>query len=477
MPPLPISLTIQAAVPWLSATGKSVISLLVAANGQIRNAETLAARLRIRSRFRLARLLRREGLPPVGQLSDWICVLQIVWEAEASQRSLYRFARHAGMEPATCYRRCVRVLGVGWREIRSRGFAWALVRFLDQCRRPIVRTHKTRQLRSGALQTRHLTSTADLFARPGDPARSGRIKRKRSGAAAVGPRFPLRNLQRVPLGHAPTDAAVSASGAVYVSRAFAAVVERLDPLKMRSVCSIPVGFNPTRIVVDATGQHAYVSNQFGSSISVIDTTADRVIDEVMVSGDPAPLIVAADRHTLYVTTNLDRLYAIDLRTKHVIAETLLPAASHHLALHPDRQSLLVSTRTAGIVLELDAVDLSFVRSVQVGGLAQELVLETNSGELYVANEQGWLDVVSLHSFTLTASLRLEAGAYGLALSPDSGRLLATLPSIGRVVVVDRTTLRLIQTIETGGMPRHTVFDRSGQVAFVVNEAGWLDVLG
>ncbi|MGE5762251.1 MAG: hypothetical protein ACM37V_18005, partial [Gemmatimonadota bacterium] len=96
MPPLPIGLTIQAGIPWLSAQGRAVISALVAANGQIESATAMAARIRAGNRYRLARLLRREGLPPFGQLADWIFVLQSVWEAEATGVPLLRVARRLG---------------------------------------------------------------------------------------------------------------------------------------------------------------------------------------------------------------------------------------------------------------------------------------------------------------------------------------------------------------------------------------------
>ncbi|HEY6110478.1 MAG TPA: hypothetical protein VIV56_16370, partial [Gemmatimonadales bacterium] len=115
MPPLPIALTIQAGIPWLSPQGRAVISALVAANGQIANATAMAARVRAGSRYRLARLLRREGLPPFGRLADWIFVLQSMWEAESTGTPLLRVARRLEIEPATCYRRCRRTLGVPWR--------------------------------------------------------------------------------------------------------------------------------------------------------------------------------------------------------------------------------------------------------------------------------------------------------------------------------------------------------------------------
>ncbi|HMA41470.1 MAG TPA: YncE family protein [Gemmatimonadales bacterium] len=463
MPPLPLALTIQAGIPWLSPQGRAVISALVAANGQI-EATAMAGRIRAGSRYRLARLLRREGLPPFGRLADWIFVLQTVWEAESTGTPLLRVARRLEIEPATCYRRCRRTLGVSWSSARTMGFAWALVRFLQHCPRPGTAITTGLDL---PVHPVHSTTAAVPV-----PSGSGRIL-PRGRTAMV---RPVRPAARIMLSQTPTDVAVSGSNAVYVTCAYGATVERLDLTARRSVSSIPVGVNPTRIVFDASGRLAYVSNQFGGSISVIDATADSVVDDIPVPGDPAPLLAAPDRQTLYVATNLDRLYAVDTRRRRIVAEAPLPATSHHLAMHPDRRRVFVATRAAGSVLELDARSLERRRVIGVDGLVQALACDRTGAELYVANEAGWVDVLRLQTGEVTASLRLEAGAYGLCLSPDDARLYVTLPSAGRLVVIDRETLRLELTILTGGTPRHTVFLHDGRTALVVNEAGWVDVV-
>ena len=463
VPPLPIALTIQATVPWLSMPSRGVINALVAADGQIKSAGLMAARLHIGSRFQLARLLRQDGLPPFGRLSDWVFVLQSLWEAEATGAPLLRIARRIGIEPATTYRRCARTLGVPWREARAKGFAWALVRFLDACRRPrnVGRRSPGEVILGGVPPA---SRPGPLLGRPPELA-VGRPAATR----------PLHPVARVSLGQAPTDVALSAAGAAYVTRAYAGAVQRVDLTTLQSVATIAVGVNPTRIAFEPSGQRAYVSNQFSDSVSVLDTTSDRVADEIPVPGNPAPLVVAANRQTLFVTTNLDRLFAIDVRTKRVVAEAPLPAASHHLALHSDRKRLFVATRSAGLVLELDAGSLARTRSFRVHGYAQGLAIG-GPAELYVANESGWIDVLSLDSGDIIASLRLDAGAYGLDVSPVQRWLFVTLPSIGQVAVIARDTLRRVATIPTGGTPRHTAFTSDGKTAVIVNEGGWLDVL-
>ena len=95
-------------------------SLQVAARGMVSNADTVAKRIGLQNRFQLARLLRREALPPLRELGDWICILQLLWEADVGRTPLLRLARVAGLEPATCYRRCRRTLHALRRSLRRR---------------------------------------------------------------------------------------------------------------------------------------------------------------------------------------------------------------------------------------------------------------------------------------------------------------------------------------------------------------------
>ena len=473
MPPLPLALTLEAVLPRLSPRGRAVINLLVITRGVFGGADEMATRIGVTSRFRLGRLLRREGLPPFGELADWTCLLQLLSEAERKRAPLLRLARLTGLEPATCYRRCKRLLGVPWRVARARGFAWALVRFLRRCRRPL---HTT------ASETRLPSSPPPL---PGH----GPVAPAVIGLGRRGPALPLPGPAPLGSGHpqgllaatlrlrdAPTDIAVSAGGAVLATRAYAASVERLDLPRLTSVASVPVGCNPVRLVFDRSGRRAYVSNQMSDSISVIDVATNRRVDDIAVRGWPAPVLISPDERTLFVTTNADNLYAIQLATKRVVAVIPLPATSHHLTLHPSGKVLYVATRAAGTVMEIDATTFQILRTFPVGGQTQALAVSADGTELYVADEAGGLDVLDLRRGMQAAAVRLDGRAYGLALSRDNRQLYVGLVTSEKVQVVDRESLRVVRTIPTGGVPREITFSPSGKTALIANEAGWIDVV-
>jgi len=242
------------------------------------------------------------------------------------------------------------------------------------------------------------------------------------------------------------------------------------------VASVPVGCNPVRLVFDRSGRRAYVSNQMSDSISVIDVATNRRVDDIAVRGWPAPVVISPDERTLFVTTNADSLYAIQLATKRVVAVIPLPATSHHLTLHPSGKVLYVATRAAGTVMEIDATTFQILRTFPVGGQTQALAVSADGTELYVADEAGGLDVLDLRRGMQAAAVRLDGRAYGLALSRDNRQLYVGLVTSEKVQVVDRESLRVVRTIPTGGVPREITFSPSGKTALIANEAGWIDVV-
>jgi hypothetical protein len=86
------------------------------------------------SRYRVARMLRREGLPQVEELAAWVRLLRwlILWQSDAG--SLSRMALDAGLETSVCCRTIRRLTGATWTEARERGSDWALILLVERCR-------------------------------------------------------------------------------------------------------------------------------------------------------------------------------------------------------------------------------------------------------------------------------------------------------------------------------------------------------
>jgi DNA-binding beta-propeller fold protein YncE len=463
MPPLPLTTLLQNALPGLSRVGRAVVSTLASRNGAAASANELAVSVGLRDRHQLARRLRRDGLPSLEQLTGWTRVLHWILEATASDTSLLQLARRDQLDPAVAYRLVRRVTGQRWSEARRAGLSTALIRLRNQCACPTIR--------------------AGL--RPREPAQpptgSGRNEAEHSapyeGTHHVAPSHPKGVLAaRLAVSGNPFDVAIARNGIACVTRGRAAAVDCLELSPLRIAGSVRTGAAPTRVVVSPSGDEAYVTNQFTEDVAIIDLLRRRLSGAVSVPGHPLGAALSPDARTLYVATNVDRLCAISLSARRVVASVPVPLVCSGLGVHPSGRWVYVPTWKAGCILEVDARTLHAARRFEVGGAPQDLALSADGVMLYSANQRGWLDAIQLSTGRL-ARVHLGSAAFAVALSPDEAVVYVGLRVAGRVVVIDRPALHLLESLEIGGRPRRIAFEPTGHCALIANEAGWVDLVG
>lgn len=450
MPPLRLTSLLQAALPNLSKPGRAVVSALACNNGHMRAANELAAWVGLRNRYQLSRVLRRDGLPSFEQLAGWARVIYWSTEAEATGASLLELAHREHMHAAAAYRFVRRVTGSRWSEVRRSGIP-ALLQRLRESRRPPRGSAATT-----AAPTPRLTS---LPSRAAD----GHPSRPLEGTLGA----------RVPVGDGPFDIAITANGLGLVTCGHAAALDVLTLRPFGRLGAIRTGAAPTRVRVSPAGDRAYITSQFAEEVGIIDLLAGRQVDAIPVPGHPLGAALAPDARTLYVTSNADRLHAVRLGSRRVVASVSIPMGSPQISVHPAGHRLYTSGWKHGTVTECDASSLRVVRTFQLGGITQDTVV-SRTGLLFVANESGWLDVVALGNGRQLARLDMGGAAFGVALSPDESVLLVSLLFDGIVCVLDPHTLQQRARLSPGGKPRLMAFERNGRMALVANELGWVD---
>jgi YVTN family beta-propeller protein len=261
----------------------------------------------------------------------------------------------------------------------------------------------------------------------------------------------------------------------YVSQVYINQIARMELTTDTVTEFIGVGSHPCIIAFNSTGTRAYTANLLSDYVSVIDVASGQEIGQISVSGNPLPVALASDDATLFVTTDADRLFKIDLGTNTVTGSLGLPATSHHLLLHPNGDLLYVATRDGGSVLEVNWHTMSVVRTFALGGRPQAMAIAADQSELYVANEMsGLVQIITLSSGTID-SVALSSGGEGIALGGD-GKLYVGEVFAGRVQVVDPATRTVVRTITVGGTPKEVASDPKRNRVLVTNEDGWVDLI-
>ena len=476
---LRLTSVLQTALPHLSENGRALLSALGCMNGHPPRSQELATWLGFHDRYQLARALRRDGLPPLEVIGGWARTLYWMTEAEASGKSLRELAERERLDPAVAYRLVRRVTGRRWSEVRRDGLAVTMLRFRDRCT-------KGNGHGGGPLPAPLMLAVGGGIGRPAvraPVARAPIVTWRPSPQRTPGHHVVQSISERVEMGGAPFDVAFAGAGTALVTRPHAAAVDVLQLNPLRVAHTIPVGPAPTRVLPSvrnggrpSVAHMAFVTSQWTESICLIDLARRQKTGSISVPGHALGAAMSPDDHTLYVTTNHDRLVAVSPLQQIVHGTTAIPLGTPQLTVHPSGRWIFVPTHRFGLVTEVDAQTLRVTRRFELGGIVQDLVVSQDGQNLYVTNEAGWLDVIHLPSGRRTATLEFGTAAFGLALSADQTLLFVGLLRTGRVVVLQRQGLIERASIATGGQPRLMAVHPDSGTVLVANEGGWVDLL-
>ena len=125
-------LAIRTLRPGLTLQSRAIVEAVCLTEGSIGSADEVARALGLKNRFTLARLLKRDGVPPLHRLAGWATVLSWVLAAEQNGVSLCWLAFRASRHPSACYRLVREVTGVRWEVVRMRGSRWVEQRLLAE---------------------------------------------------------------------------------------------------------------------------------------------------------------------------------------------------------------------------------------------------------------------------------------------------------------------------------------------------------
>ena len=139
---------IRAARPGMRLFPRVIVEAILLTEGSIGPARVVADELRLGNRFRLARLLKRAGLPSLRRLAGWAAIDAWVVAAEREGTSLFRLALRGHRHPSACYRLVKEMTGVTWGEVRKRGSEWVE----DELVKEIEAAHGTRPQRELGLR-------------------------------------------------------------------------------------------------------------------------------------------------------------------------------------------------------------------------------------------------------------------------------------------------------------------------------------
>jgi YVTN family beta-propeller protein len=282
-------------------------------------------------------------------------------------------------------------------------------------------------------------------------------------------------IARIIVGEATFGTSVSGSGAAFVTQMFSSSVTRIDPTAGTFSGAIPVGDLPTSVTFNQAGDRAFVGNQDGHSVSMVDVATNAVIGTLPITGSALSVAVAPGDSLLLVGTDVGKLYFVRLPAL-TLADSVPVAFYTNAIAFRDTLAFVNSVDQAAITV-INLKTRASVGSFVVGNAPRGLLVSANGAELYVANEVGQLQYWSIATRAKVGSTTLTGGGgFEVARNPANGYLYVSTSYYGRRVhVINPATRAVVRVIVTGGVPRRIGFTSSG-LGIVANEGGWVDII-
>lgn len=268
-----------------------------------------------------------------------------------------------------------------------------------------------------------------------------------------------------------------AGGYAYVTNQGGTTVSVVDTATRKVTKTITVGSQPSAIAINAMSKLAYVTNRGSATVSVINTTTNTVVGAAIRVGAAPQDVTIAGGKVVVANSGTNTISIIDPGAANKVTTVALGTGVTPTALAANGTRAYVTTRTssgAGGVSVIDTASNTVLKKYSVGSKPQDVAVSASGDRIYVANNgSGSVSVVNTVGNTV-ATINVGSSPTSLTLSPD-GSVLVVARAADNVEVIDTTTNTAIfpllvadEQAEIGG--HVTAFSADGQTMYITDTA-------
>ncbi len=231
------------------------------------------------------------------------------------------------------------------------------------------------------------------------------------------------------------------------------------------------------LLTATAGPALVVVNKGESTVSVIDLAAGTILATLPTGHGPHEVAASGNGRWAAVTDYGSQqagssLTIVDLRSL-TVARTISLAPHlrpHGAAFLPDHRTVAVTSETSGAVLLVNVETGEITRTLPTLQRGSHMVAVTSDGRLgYTANiGNGSLSRLDLSGQDSARVLPVSIQTEAIGLTPSGGQAWLGSNPTGKVFAVDVSRWKVIDSVQTTGMPYRIGFTPDGRTAVVTN---------
>jgi YVTN family beta-propeller protein len=232
----------------------------------------------------------------------------------------------------------------------------------------------------------------------------------------------------------------------------------------------------------SAGPYLYVPNETDITVSVIDTSSDKVVATIPVGGNDADTAaISPNGAFVYVASESGQVAVISTATNSLVTVIPVPGARFYtVAVSPDGSLVYATNINQNEVTVIDAQTNSVITNIPVATFPYGIAFSPDGALAYVTSESGTVgntvSVINTATNSVLTTITVGAAATMLAVSPDGQHVYVDNWGSGTVSVIDTSSNLVTTNINVGGHPYGIVFSPDGSHAYVANDDGNVSVI-
>jgi PQQ-dependent catabolism-associated beta-propeller protein len=253
----------------------------------------------------------------------------------------------------------------------------------------------------------------------------------------------------------------------YVSNEKGNSITIIDTDKLEAVQTVKVGRRPRGIELSKDGSELFICAGDDDAIQVLDTKTLQITGKLPSGPDPELLALSPDGGTIYVSNENDNLVTlIDARKKQRIGDVPVGVEPEGMAVSPDGKLLVNTSETTNMAHIIDTQSKQIVANVLVDGRPRFAEFKKDGSELWVSSEVGGtISVIDPVKHVVTRKIAFEIPGLskeaiqpiGISITRDGKRAFVALGPANRVAVIDAVTKRIEKYLLVGQRVWHLAF--------------------
>jgi len=302
-----------------------------------------------------------------------------------------------------------------------------------------------------------------------------------AGPAVNAPQVNVPALAEIKVGQPPILLALAADGSRLYATGDDGKLVVIDTSSNQVLASFDVPPNSVAVAVSPDGRRVYVSNLFGNTLTVLDTTKPALLPALTLvaqfrRGGYGRMAISPDGSKAYVVNRANEAFLIvDLNSGQADVK-MMDMRPVDVALTPSGDSALIcgckDFCVPGTCEPFDAAQGLFGGYLSVGGSPYRVVIDSRGVRAFVAAlADSTVTIVDLVRRESTAKLTVPVQPTGLALSSDGGTAYVASQTSGTVTAIDAASASVRAIVRVAEEAREIVVMPDGARAYVSTKTG------